>query len=412
MSRFNLGLFQKRFCSTSRVSGPAINMGATKGRGSTTRMLNWCTEHSANPSLCINQFITVDNTGPSNVQNYSIVIGGVTRYYTTININLENPDTSSVLLCFPGGGEQVNTFISYTEFNLIGSSVIVFRGQSAINTVSFQNAFPWIYNASHSPQGQNDVTFADAVLNTIYGTNIPTNIFLTGKSDGGGFCILYSQLSQYKLNIRAIAPISSAHFGLDSSGNIGVYSLENSQQLFNVNDIIIPNNIIIPGNSVSVFIIHGTGDSVMPYYGQNYISSTAYNRSSNSIWSTIDPSLNEVGGQIISNTYTTDFPSYNSTIQTTNIFLTDQSSDSNTDYSWSSSTNASGNKVLNFITINGQDHDWSGHFNSGPNSNLPPNFYLDATYLLVLFFKLNLGNYKTKIPVVPSNLKAYDGSPL
>jgi len=56
---FNLGLYQKKFLSTSRVSGPAINMGCTKGRGSTTRMFNYCNEHSANPSGCINQFITM-----------------------------------------------------------------------------------------------------------------------------------------------------------------------------------------------------------------------------------------------------------------------------------------------------------------------------------------------------------------
>jgi len=58
MPTFNLGLFQKNFCSSSRVTGSAINMGNTKGRGSTTRMLNWCSKHSPNPSLCINQFIT------------------------------------------------------------------------------------------------------------------------------------------------------------------------------------------------------------------------------------------------------------------------------------------------------------------------------------------------------------------
>jgi hypothetical protein len=56
---FNLGLFQKHFLSTSRLTGPAINMGCTRGRGSTTRMYNYCTNKSPNPSLCINQFITV-----------------------------------------------------------------------------------------------------------------------------------------------------------------------------------------------------------------------------------------------------------------------------------------------------------------------------------------------------------------
>jgi hypothetical protein len=55
---FNLGLFQKNFLSTSRVTGPAINIGCTRGRGSTTRMLNYCTKKNS-PSTCINQFVTI-----------------------------------------------------------------------------------------------------------------------------------------------------------------------------------------------------------------------------------------------------------------------------------------------------------------------------------------------------------------
>lgn len=54
---FNLGLFQKHFLPTSKVSGPAINMGCTKGRGSTTRMYNYCSHHK-NPSVCIKNFTT------------------------------------------------------------------------------------------------------------------------------------------------------------------------------------------------------------------------------------------------------------------------------------------------------------------------------------------------------------------
>ncbi len=56
---FNLGLYQKHFLSTSRVTGPAINMGCTRGRGSTTRMYNYCNKKATIPSLCINQFITI-----------------------------------------------------------------------------------------------------------------------------------------------------------------------------------------------------------------------------------------------------------------------------------------------------------------------------------------------------------------
>lgn len=55
---FNLGLYQKHFLSTSKVTGPAINTGCTRGRGSTTRMLNYCTKKISS-STCINQFITI-----------------------------------------------------------------------------------------------------------------------------------------------------------------------------------------------------------------------------------------------------------------------------------------------------------------------------------------------------------------
>lgn len=54
---FNLGLFQKRFCSTSRVIGAAINLGNTKGRGSSTRIFNNCNKKESF-TTCINQFIT------------------------------------------------------------------------------------------------------------------------------------------------------------------------------------------------------------------------------------------------------------------------------------------------------------------------------------------------------------------
>jgi hypothetical protein len=56
---FNLGLNQKNFCSTSKVSTAAVAIGCTRGRGSTTRMLNYCNKHSKNSSLCINKFITI-----------------------------------------------------------------------------------------------------------------------------------------------------------------------------------------------------------------------------------------------------------------------------------------------------------------------------------------------------------------
>jgi hypothetical protein len=55
---FNLGLYQKHFLSTSRITGPAINMGCTRGRGSTTRMYNYCSKKDKSYT-CIYKFITI-----------------------------------------------------------------------------------------------------------------------------------------------------------------------------------------------------------------------------------------------------------------------------------------------------------------------------------------------------------------
>jgi len=64
-----LQMFKKGFYSHIGANHPivagTINLGNTKGRGSSTRMFNYCKQHSASPSLCINQFITVESTPPS-----------------------------------------------------------------------------------------------------------------------------------------------------------------------------------------------------------------------------------------------------------------------------------------------------------------------------------------------------------
>jgi hypothetical protein len=56
---FNLGLYQKHFGGNNKILGTSINMGCTKGRGSTTRMFNYCKQNSTNKSECINNFITI-----------------------------------------------------------------------------------------------------------------------------------------------------------------------------------------------------------------------------------------------------------------------------------------------------------------------------------------------------------------
>jgi hypothetical protein len=56
---FNLGLYQKRLGGNHNIAGVSINLGNTKGSASSTRMFNYCKQHSNTPSECINQFITL-----------------------------------------------------------------------------------------------------------------------------------------------------------------------------------------------------------------------------------------------------------------------------------------------------------------------------------------------------------------
>lgn len=350
-----------------------------------------------------NGFINLPPPPPRIIYN-SILINGVTRKYITININSNNLK-HSILLCFPGGGESETEFLNYTNLGDINSSVIIFEGQISANKYTFQNAFPWIYNSI----AQNDVLFADTVLNTIYNNNIPKNIFLTGKSDGGGFTMLYSNLSVYRLNIRGIFLCSSAHFGINSVDNISIFS--NSNYYIQNNNITIPYNIIVSPSNISVFIIHGTADTVMPYNGENYTNSEAYNNKNKTIWKKVDTSIHETDDIIYTNTFTVNIPDYSTFIKNNNNLNQIYNNSNNEKYNWNVNQN-SFNVVLNEISIIGQDHDWSGHYDSGPKSNTPYNFYLDATYLLIKFFKLDQGNYIPTITEIPYNLKTYDNKNL
>jgi hypothetical protein len=59
---FNLGLNQKHFGGNNQIANVSINLGSTKGRGSSTRMFNYCNQRSSNHLECINQFISIAPT--------------------------------------------------------------------------------------------------------------------------------------------------------------------------------------------------------------------------------------------------------------------------------------------------------------------------------------------------------------
>lgn len=54
---FTLGLYQKHFGGNDKIAGVSINLGCTKGRGSSTRIFNKCNKKDSY-NTCLNQFIT------------------------------------------------------------------------------------------------------------------------------------------------------------------------------------------------------------------------------------------------------------------------------------------------------------------------------------------------------------------
>lgn len=56
---FNLGLFVRGKGGNNKIADVTINLGSTKGRGSSTRMFNYCNKRESK-FYCLNQFIKIN----------------------------------------------------------------------------------------------------------------------------------------------------------------------------------------------------------------------------------------------------------------------------------------------------------------------------------------------------------------
>jgi hypothetical protein len=54
-----LGLFVRGKGGNDKIAAATINLGSTKGRGSSTRIFNYCTKKESN-FYCLNQFIKIN----------------------------------------------------------------------------------------------------------------------------------------------------------------------------------------------------------------------------------------------------------------------------------------------------------------------------------------------------------------
>ena len=56
---FNFGLFVRGKGGNHKIAAATINLGSTKGRGSSTRMFNYCNKRESY-GFCLNQFIKIN----------------------------------------------------------------------------------------------------------------------------------------------------------------------------------------------------------------------------------------------------------------------------------------------------------------------------------------------------------------
>jgi len=83
--------------STSRRTTQAVNLGYLRNRiASTTRKFNYCKEHSANPSLCINQFVNIAPQIQSNDGSLQVVVAENGSVFTSTDygVNFTQYDIS------------------------------------------------------------------------------------------------------------------------------------------------------------------------------------------------------------------------------------------------------------------------------------------------------------------------------
>jgi surface protein len=120
-----------------KISSTAINIGSTKGIGSTTRMFNYCKQTSPNPELCINNFIT--HTQLYTYFIYSLDFTGKMQPIITLsNLPIINDNNSFTNIAYTTTVSN-NIMTIFVSFNYIDNNSD--DGLSFVNTYTFYNNY-------------------------------------------------------------------------------------------------------------------------------------------------------------------------------------------------------------------------------------------------------------------------------
>ena len=127
MPGFNLGFNQRNFNGTKATSTAAVNMGAMRGKASTSRMLNFCKTHTTNPSGCIDKFVnitpSVSVSGPS--------VSGPSPH--TLGVSSSSPDYYT----FSGSGVITQSLVMSVNDILNVKFITIAGSYTTIDSLAF-----------------------------------------------------------------------------------------------------------------------------------------------------------------------------------------------------------------------------------------------------------------------------------
>jgi hypothetical protein len=167
-NRFNLGLFVRGKGGNHKIADVTINLGSTKGRGSSTRMFNYCKQTNPQPWNCINQFINIQGPSvPTPTCDYTFTgTGELTQ--TIVN----NEIGAAQNICIVGytsiGNLAFYNNTQITSVTISGSvtsiGIAVFRGCSALSSIAIPNSVTTIGTTAFTGSGLTSVTIPNSVI--------------------------------------------------------------------------------------------------------------------------------------------------------------------------------------------------------------------------------------------------------
>jgi poly(3-hydroxybutyrate) depolymerase len=286
-----------------------------------------------------------------------------------------------VVLVYHGGGETAQQILAYSNLGYLLSVVISIQGQKSYNTSSWMNAFPWLKLSTSEGLPRNDVQVTVEALTQVAGmvSLDMSRIYATGKSDGGGMAVFLAAHPELRnFDIRAIAPISGAYFGVHQTYGYQPYTFPGTAAGYH--------NIVLPPSPIPVLEMHGTADRRMSYSGQEESNQPqdsqkpgCYYGRPGSFWAS--PRFPKYSA------WTANIPVYWQQWAVVNGNVGDPVV--NNDFSLTPgqqsilySYSNPGAAPVQFVEVIGGNHDWFGHTKSGPD--------IDATMLISDFFGIPL----------------------